>query len=73
MPKLPLVTPRRLIVALRRQGFFIERQRGSHIVLRHNDGRITVITNHPRDLPPGTLKGILSDIDITVEELRDIL
>lgn len=73
MPKLPVVTPRKLIAALLRQGFFVDRQKGSHLILRHPDGRLTVIPSHPRDLPPGTLKGILNDIDLTVEELVKIL
>lgn len=73
MPKLPVVTPRRLIAALLRQGFFVDRQRGSHTVLRHTDGRMTVVPMHARDLPPGTLKGILDDIDFTADELQEII
>ncbi|MBI5134992.1 type II toxin-antitoxin system HicA family toxin [Candidatus Uhrbacteria bacterium] len=69
MPKLPVVTPKKLIKALQRQGFFVDRQRGSHIILRHIDGRMSVIPMHTRDIPNGTLKGILEDIDWTVEDL----
>lgn len=73
MPKLPRVTSRRLIAALFRQGFFVDRQRGSHIILRHADRRMTVIPSHAGDIPLGTLKGILDDIDISVETLYEIL
>lgn len=73
MPKLPRITSRRLIAALLRQGFFVDRQRGSHIVLRHVDGRMAVIPSHARDLPIGTLKGILDDIDLSIEALLEIL
>ncbi len=73
MPKLPVVTPKKLIRALQQQGFFVDRQRGSHTMLRHPDGRITTIPMHTRDLPAGTLKGILDDIDISVQELIALL
>ncbi len=73
MPKLPRVTPRALIAALLRQGFFRDRQRGSHLLLQHPDGRRTVIPLHARDLPSGTLHGILRDIDCTVDDLIGLL
>lgn len=70
MPKLPRVTPRALVAALLRQGFLRARQRGSHVVLRHLDGRRAVIPLHARDLPSGTLHGILRDIDASVDDVR---
>lgn len=73
MPKLPVVTPQKLLRALLHHGFFVDRKRGSHIMLRHLDGRRTVLPYHPRDIPPGTLRGILSDIRVTEEELRELL
>lgn len=73
MPKLPVVTPKKLISALKRLGFYIDRQRGSHAVLVHADGRITVVPMHGKDLPPGTLHGILADIDVPVDALIESL
>ncbi len=73
MPKLPVITPRRLVAALLRQGFFVDRQRGSHLVLRHRDGRTTVIPMHARDLARGTLHSILGDIDMDIGALTKIL
>ena len=73
MPKAPRVTARKLIAALLRQGFFRDRQRGSHVMLRHADGRRSVIPLHARDLPMGTLRGILHDLDVTVEDMLDML
>lgn len=69
MPKAPRTTATKLISALRRIDFFIDRQRGSHVILRHADGRKTVIPKHAGDVPIGTLKGILRDIEIPIEEL----
>ncbi|MEV5703648.1 type II toxin-antitoxin system HicA family toxin [Actinoallomurus sp. NPDC052274] len=48
--------------------------RGNHHVLRHADGRTVVVPVHPgRDVPPGTLRGVLRIIDMTVDELNDLL
>jgi predicted RNA binding protein YcfA (HicA-like mRNA interferase family) len=73
MPKLPRVTPRKLIAALLREGFVHDRQRGSHVMIRHPDGRRTIIPMHTRDLPIGTLRGILHDVDWSVEKLMEQL
>lgn len=45
--KLPLLTATELVKVLRKLGFEYQRQRGSHMVFRHPDGRTTVIPNHP--------------------------
>jgi predicted RNA binding protein YcfA (HicA-like mRNA interferase family) len=73
MPKLPVITPKKLIGALERAGFGILRRKGSHVVLRHSDRRITVVPCHTRDIPVGTLKGILNDIGMSAEGLKELL
>jgi predicted RNA binding protein YcfA (HicA-like mRNA interferase family) len=47
MTKLPQLTAVELIKILSKIGFKIIRQEGSHVFLRHDDGRTTVIPNHP--------------------------
>jgi len=71
MPKLPIITDRDPIQALKKLGFFEHRQHGtSHLIMKHNDGRRTVVPIHPgRDIPKGTLRAILRDINISNEEL----
>jgi len=65
---------RELIRALEKLGFFIHRQEGSHMVMKHADGRRAVIAVHPgRDIPHGTLRGILRDIEVTVGQLIENL
>ena len=68
MPKLPRVTSRKLIATLLREGFLRDRQRGSHVILRHSDGRRAIVPMHVRDPSIGTLRGILHDVDWSVEE-----
>ena len=74
MPKLPVVTGRQLLKALTRAGFVRVRQRGSHVTLRHADGRFTSVPVHAgKDLPKGTLRAILDDLDMGVEALLALL
>lgn len=73
MPKMPSVKPKRFVRALERFGFSFDRQRGSHAIFRHSDGRIVVVPMHSSDIPFGTLRGILKDMRISVEELKEVL
>ena len=50
-------------------GFDEVRQRGSHVYLKHPDGRATVVPFHVgRDIGRGLLKAILNEIDMNREE-----
>lgn len=74
MPKLPVVKAKVLYKTLLKIGFEKHHQSGSHIQLKHADGRRTTIPYHPsNEIRPGTLKAILDDLDITVEEFIQIL
>lgn len=69
MPKLPVVKARELLKILKRLGFYEYHQVGSHIQLKHLDGRRTTIPYHPsREIRRGTLRAIIDDLDMTVEE-----
>jgi predicted RNA binding protein YcfA (HicA-like mRNA interferase family) len=59
---------------LEKAGFSLARIRGSHHIMRHDDGRVVSVPVHPgRDLPKGTLRNVLSLAAITVDELTDLL
>ncbi len=47
MPKLPLLSAPKLIRVLEKAGFEFRRQRGSHMLFFHPDGRSTIVPNHP--------------------------
>ena len=69
MPKLPVVKARTLLVTLKKLGFYKHHQVGSHVQLKHADGRRVTIPYHPsREIRKGTLKAIIDDLDITIEE-----
>ena len=70
----PRVTGRALLAALKRSGFVVLRVKGSHHVLRHADGRTTVVPVHAGEsIGRGLLSKILGDAEITVEQLRGLL
>ncbi|TVP63166.1 MAG: addiction module toxin, HicA family [Nodularia sp. (in: Bacteria)] len=81
MPKLPRVPAAEVIRALERLGFVQTRQRGSHVILKkqlvdenNNFAEIVcVVPLHKKTLAVGTLKSILNQADISVEELLDNL
>jgi predicted RNA binding protein YcfA (HicA-like mRNA interferase family) len=55
---------------LERHGFKVARVNGSHHIMRHPDGRGTTVPVHgSRDLAKGTLRGILNDASLTIDEL----
>ena len=67
-PRLPTLTPRKMIQVIERVGFTFHYQKGSHAYFRHEDGRWTTVAIHSRDLPRGTVRKILRDIGLTEEE-----
>lgn len=70
MPQLPVLKVKDLLKALKKMGFFLHHQKGSHAQFKHLDGRRTTIALHyGRDIPQGTLRAILRDIKISPEEL----
>ena len=72
--RLKPVSAEKVIKALSKIGFQPVRQRGSHLFMRHSDGRSTVIPIHPgEELGGGILKEILSDVGMNREELLDLL
>ena len=75
MPKLPLVKDRELIRVLKKLGFFEHPERGtSHLVFSHKDSRRTTVSRHPgKDIPRGTLRAVLRDINISIKEFITLL
>ena len=74
MPHLPVIKDRDLIRVLEKLGFINHPERGtSHLVFVHSDKRRTVVARHSKDIPRGTLRSILRDINISPEEFRKLL
>jgi predicted RNA binding protein YcfA (HicA-like mRNA interferase family) len=74
MTKLPVVSGRDLTKVLAKVGYLHDHQKGSHIILRHQappHRRIT-IPDH-KEIAKGTLKNIIREAGLTLEELIDLL
>jgi predicted RNA binding protein YcfA (HicA-like mRNA interferase family) len=70
--KLPLLSGRQVVTALERLGFIEAHRRGSHVKMRHPDGRIIVFPYHD-EIDRFTLKGALRDADVDLEAfLREL-
>jgi predicted RNA binding protein YcfA (HicA-like mRNA interferase family) len=65
-------TPREVVSKLKRAGFEEVRQTGSHLFLRHPDGRLTFVAVHRGDIPPGTLRKILKQANLTEDQFKEL-
>jgi len=72
--KLPVVSGRKVIKALTSISFKVVGRRGSHVRLKKKDGKtlIVIVPDHP-ELAKGTLKSILRQANLSLEEFLKIL
>ena len=74
MTRLPRPKGRELVRALEKAGFAVERSRGSHVFLKHSDGRTTTVPVHSGEtIGPGLLRAILRDVELSADELAGLL
>ena len=71
MAKVPSLSGEKVVAQLKKHGFRVDRVNGSHHIMKNDaDGRGTTVPVHGgRDVAKGTLRSILSDVDLTPEEL----
>ena len=68
--KLPLLSGRQMLKALERLGFKEIHRKGSHVKMKHSDGRVIVFPFHD-EVDRYTLRGALQDADVGVEEFLE--
>jgi predicted RNA binding protein YcfA (HicA-like mRNA interferase family) len=75
MARLPSLTARKVIPALKRAGFVEDRQRGSHLVLIHPESKArTVVPVHPsRTIKEPVLRAIIRDANLSVDKFIALL
>jgi predicted RNA binding protein YcfA (HicA-like mRNA interferase family) len=71
--RLPQVSGRECVTALQRFGFVVVRQRGSHIILRRDDPFAQLVVPDHKQLDRGTLRSILRQAEISIEEFVSVL
>jgi predicted RNA binding protein YcfA (HicA-like mRNA interferase family) len=75
LSKLPTISGREIVKVLVRIGFAIVGRKGSHVRLKRQRGKEVLIVIVPmhRDLAKGTLRSILRQANLTVEDLNRLL
>jgi len=72
--KLPVVSGKQVIKSLKHAGFYVHHQKGSHVTLRMEEyPQIRVVVPIHRVVKKGTLKNIIKDAGLTVEEFVEML
>ena len=73
MSRLPVLSAKEVVRTLEQIGFQVVRQRGSHIRLRHEDGRVVTVPVHGgQDISRGLLRKILRGAEVSPQELEDL-
>lgn len=74
MSKLPRISGREAVKALQKLGYEVDHQTGSHIILRHREPphRRLSVPDH-KELAKGTLRALIRQAGLTVEEFRRLL
>ena len=74
MSQFPSITGGQVVKALGKTGFNVTRIKGRHHRLAHEDGRKTTVPVHGKEtLGPGLINKILRDVDLTRNDLRELL
>jgi predicted RNA binding protein YcfA (HicA-like mRNA interferase family) len=73
MSGLPRLSGRQCIKALESLGFSVKRQEGSHIILRRNEPFAQVVVPDHKELDRGTLRAIIRQAQLSVEEFVRLL
>ena len=67
--KTPRVSSDKIIRILKKRGFFVSRQSGSHIIFRNEKGvRVTVPHHSEKVLHPKIVKDIIRDAELTEDD-----
>lgn len=64
---------KQLVKALRRVGYIVDHQKGSHIFMHNIYKNISVIVPFHRELKKGTLNSILKKAELTIDELKELV
>jgi predicted RNA binding protein YcfA (HicA-like mRNA interferase family) len=71
--KLPRLSGRDCVKALTKVGFYQKRQHGSHIILRRDNPFAQLVVPEHKELDRGTLRAILRQADLSVDEFKALL
>jgi len=73
MSSLPCISGHEAIAALERAGFSVIRQKGSHIILKRTVPFAQLVVPDHKELDRGTLRAIIRQADLSVDEFLKLL
>ena len=73
MSKLPVISGRECIKVMEKKGFRFKRQMGSHIIVRRDDPFSQLVVPDHKELDRGTLRAIIRQAGMSVEEFLELL
>jgi predicted RNA binding protein YcfA (HicA-like mRNA interferase family) len=73
MSNLPRISGRTCVKALTAAGFSILRQHGSHVILRRQDPFTQVVVPEHAELDRGTLRAIIRQTGMTIDQFKSLL
>jgi predicted RNA binding protein YcfA (HicA-like mRNA interferase family) len=73
MSKLPQISGKECIKTLSKVGFYIKRQKGSHIILCRDEPFAEVVIPNHKTLDKGTLRAIIRQVELDVDEFIQLL
>ena len=73
MSKLPRISGKECIKALEKVDFYQKRRQSSHIIMRRDEPFAQVVVPEHQELATGTLRAIIRDSDLSVEEFVSLL
>ena len=74
MPRIPRLKGKEVVSVLKKFGFEVTRIKGSHHILKHPDGRSTVVPVHSGEIiGPGLLSKMLRDCEMSIEEFCQLI
>ena len=73
MSSLPRISGRECLKALSSAGFYLKRQEGSHMILRRESPFTQLVVPDHRELDRGTLRAIIRQSGLSVDEFAKLL
>jgi predicted RNA binding protein YcfA (HicA-like mRNA interferase family) len=73
MSSIPRISGRECVKAFAKLGFVLKRQHGSHMILRRSDPFSQLVIPDHDELDRGTLRAIIRQANISVEEFSKLL
>ncbi len=73
MSKLPTISGKDCIKVLQKVGFYQKRRESSHVILRRDDPFAQIVVPDHQELAKGTLRSIIRDVDLSIDEFIELL